>query len=59
MVVLTILSACLVASRLTLLRLHKEDAQRQHKDGDGHQQDAEAELPGKRLADMSDYIAHL
>ena len=40
-------------------RLHKEDAQRQHKDGDGHQQDAEAELPGKRLADMSDYIAHL
>ena len=48
MVVLTILSAW-----------HKEDAQRQHKDGDGHQQDAEAELPGKRLADMSDYIAHL
>ena len=40
-------------------RLHIEDAQRQHEDGDGHQQDAKAELPGKRLADMFDDIAHL
>ena len=40
-------------------RLKVENAQRQREDRDSHQQDAEAELPGKRLADMSDDIAHL
>jgi hypothetical protein len=40
-------------------RLDEEDTQRYHEDGYGHQQDAEAELPGKRLADMFDNRTHL
>ena len=40
-------------------RLAEQDTQRQRKDGDCHQQDAEAKLPRKRLADMSDDVAHL
>jgi hypothetical protein len=54
--------ACGVLSSLVLdivSRLHEQNTQCQRKDGNGHQQDAEAELPGKRLAEMLDNVAHL
>ena len=39
--------------------MDEEETYRQDEDGNGHEQDAQTELPGERLADMCNYVAHL